>query len=348
MPDVRALHLEAASTLAVIASSGAPLLYLDEDLTIIAASTSFLLAFGVAPEGASGRRLAEVGNGEWNVPQLKALLKATAIGLASIEAYEMDLVRFGQMNRRLVINAHKLDYGDHDNVRLLLGVTDVTDARATEAANQALLREKAMLLLEVQHRIANSLQIIASILMQSARRVQSDEARGQLKSAHHRVLSIAAVQRQLVTTDLDRVAVKPYLVRLSESLGASMILDREALAIHVEADDSVIGADESVSIGLLVTELVINALKHAFPDQRCGAINVAYRSGPSGWSLSVSDDGVGMPSGGTALKAGLGTSIVEALCRQLQATVTLSNADPGTNITISHASPSPLEAQAPL
>src|SRR3546814_8714869 len=78
--------------------------------------------------------------------------------------------------RRLVLSAQKLDYGDMEQVRLLLTISDVTDARSSEKLKDDLLREKAILLQELQHRVANSLQIIASVLMQSARRVQPEEA----------------------------------------------------------------------------------------------------------------------------------------------------------------------------
>ncbi len=96
-----------------------------------------------------------------------------------------------------------------------------------------------------------------------------------------------------------------------------MIQDREHLLLEVAADDSVIAADTSVSLGLIVTELVINALKHAFPDNRGGRILVDYRSHGSNWTLSVSDDGVGMLEDPGNARPGLGTSIVEALTKQL-------------------------------
>ena len=130
----------------------------------------------------------------------------------------------------------------------------------------------------MQHRVANSLQIIASVLMQSARKVQSEEARGHLRDAHRRVMSIAAVQRHLAASTLEDVALRPYFVQLCASLAASMIHDPERLSIVVNVDDSVIDADASVSLGLIITELVINALKHAFPEQKRGKIVVDYRS----------------------------------------------------------------------
>ena len=236
----------------------------------------------------------------------------------------------------MVLNAHKLDYGDDEHVRLLLAVVDVTDARASEKLKDDLLREKAILLQEIQHRVANSLQIIASVLMQSARRVQSDEARGHLNDAHHRVMSIAAVQQQLAASSLGDVALRPYLTQLCDSLGASMIHDPSQVSIQVTVDDSTTSANASVSIGLIVTELVINALKHAFPDHRPGKIRVSYGTHGPKWTLVVADDGVGMQSGADAPKAGLGTGIVEALVRQLNAEMSIADTAPGTAISISH------------
>lgn len=181
--------------LAVITSSDAPLVLLDGDLKVIAASKSFCRAFQIDTESVLGNRLSALGHGEWNVPQLSSLLEGTASGLAEVQAYEFDLKRDGQDPRLLVINAHRLEYDDKERVRVLLAVADVTEARASEKLKDNLLREKAILLQEVQHRVANSLQIIASILMQSARKVQSDETRGHLHDAHSRLMSIAAVQQ---------------------------------------------------------------------------------------------------------------------------------------------------------
>jgi len=96
------------------------------------------------------------------VPQLRSLLSATLSSHARIEVYEMDL-KGGAAPRRLVLNAQKLGYGDTDQVRLLLTISDVTEARISEKLKDDLLREKAILLQELQHRVANSLQIIASV-----------------------------------------------------------------------------------------------------------------------------------------------------------------------------------------
>lgn len=343
---IQPTHLESASTLAVIASSNEPLLFLAADLTVIAASGSFCSAFEIAPAAVVGKPLADLGAGEWAAPQLRSLLKATASGSARIEAYEIDLVRKGHANRSLLLNARKLEDGESDRVRLLLAITDITHARAEARKMDELVREKDILFQEVQHRVANSLQIVASVLMQSARKMQSEEARGHLHDAHHRVLSIATVQRHLAQSASGNVALRPYLTHLCESLGSSMIHDRKRLSIVVDVDHSVVTANVSVSLGLIVTELVINALKHAFPEQRKGIIAVKYHSEGKNWTLSVKDDGVGMPKGENKAKPGLGTGIVDALSRQLLGRIALTDALPGTTFTLEHNDSENVDAPA--
>jgi len=332
------LHPDAADSLAlaIVEHSEAPLLLLDAQLNVIAASASFCRCFQIDPAKATSRPIFELGAGEWNARKLTSLLKATCAGTADIDAYEMDLKRARQDPRRLVIKARRLGFGEANPARVMVTICDVTDARIAEKLKDDLLREKAILLQEVQHRVANSLQIIASVLLQSARRVQSDETRVHLRDAHSRVLSIATVQKHLSASRLGDVELEPYFAQLCASLSASMISDPDQLSIEVHADSSAVHADVSVSLGLIVTELVINSLKHAFPGGRRGKILVGYQAHGPNWTLSVGDDGVGMPADSGSTTAGLGTSIVEALAKQLHARVKVADARPGTDVRVIH------------
>jgi two-component system, sensor histidine kinase PdtaS len=332
LPPELALDL----AMSLIASSDAPLLLLDADLAVVAASRSFCRAYQIDAASVGGRPFAELGAGEWNVPQLASLLKATASGYAEVKDYELDFKCDGRENRCLVVNAHKLDYADVGNVRLLLAVSDVTDARIAEKLMNDLLQEKAVLLQELQHRVANSLQIIASVLMQSARKTQSEETRSHLHDAHQRVMSVAAVQKLLAASSISDVELRPYFTALCRSIGASMIQDHNQLSLEVRSDESKVSSDISVSLGLIVTELVINALKHAFPGNRHGKILVDYHADGTAWTLSVGDNGIGMPKGDDTSKAGLGTSIVKALAQQLRAHIKVADASPGTSVSIFH------------
>lgn len=145
-PEATALSL----MLAVIAASDAPLVLLNGDLKVVAASASFCRAFQIDAASVTGSPFSALGQGEWDVPQLSSLLEGTASGAAEVHAYEFELNRDGQDQRLLVLNAHKLDYDDKDQVRVLLAVADVTEARASEKLKDNLLREKAILLQEVQ------------------------------------------------------------------------------------------------------------------------------------------------------------------------------------------------------
>ena len=347
MPDHPPLHPDAALSLALamVASSAAPVVLLDGDLNVVALSASFRRAFEVDGD-AAGRSFFALGDGEWDASQLHSLLNVTASGAAEIDAYEMDFKTADREPRRLVLYARKLDYGDAANVRLLLTISDITDARLSEKLKDDLLREKEILLQEVQHRVANSLQIIASVILQNARRVESEETRSHLHDAHHRVMSVAVLQQQLAASRLGDVELRAYFTSLCESIGASMIRDHNQISLAVTADQSTVHADVSVSLGLIVTELVINALKHAFPGAREGKIVVGYESRGPNWSLSVRDDGVGMAADPGAARAGLGTSIVEALARQLSAHVQVANTNPGTKVSVVHSQIAAVETDA--
>jgi two-component system, sensor histidine kinase PdtaS len=326
--------------LAVIESSLAPVILLDADLTVIAASLSFYDAFGLNAAGTAGGSMPAMGGGEWGSPQLQVLLAATARSDVAVDAYEMTVDVPDRGRRCVVINARRL-VTDEDALRLLVGVTDVTDARAADTFRDNLVREKTILLQEVQHRVANSLQIIASVLMQNARKVQSEETRLHLHNAHSRVMSIATLQQHLAASRLGDVAIRPYLTQLCSSIAASMIPDPARLKLDVEGDDGAASGDISVSLGLIVTELVINALKHGYPGERGGRILVRYVSDPPGWTLSVCDDGVGMPDTPANTTPGLGTSIVEALAHQLQATITVDTGKGGTTVTVARGHDAP-------
>ena len=239
-----------------------------------------------------------------------------------------------------MLNARQVSYKGGAGTTILLGIEDITERRVLEREKDELLRQKDVLLEELQHRIANSLQIIASIILLKAKAVQSEETRLHLQDTHKRVMSIAAVQRYLHATVLDgAVEVTPYLSRLCEALAASMIGDNRPIALKVVGEGGIVPSRQAESLGLIVTELVMNALKHAFPDEKiAGEITVDYEMAGTDWKLSVSDNGVGKPDGAFAQgKSGLGTGIIKALAQQLDAKVeTLAGAG-GTTVSITHA-----------
>jgi two-component sensor histidine kinase len=149
-------------------------------------------------------------------------------------------------------------------------------------------------------------------------------------------MSVAIVQQQLTHGISGDVELRPYFTDLCRNLETSMISDHEQLSLEVSVDGTVTTTDISVSLGLIVTELVINAIKHAFPDRRRGKILVDYRSEGPRWTLSVGDNGVGKSERSHSPTPGLGTNIVETLARQLRAHVVVADTNPGTSVSVTH------------
>jgi chemotaxis protein methyltransferase CheR len=240
----------------------------------------------------------------------------------------------------MCLNARQVFYEKGADTTILLGIEDVTQPRLLEREKDELLRLKDVLLAELEHRVANSLQIIASIILMKARTVKSEETRLHLQDAHERVMSVAAVQQQLhAAGSSGPIEIAPYLSRLCKTLATSMIGDTRPISLKVTGERGTATSRQAESLGLMVTELVMNALKHAFPeDKRDGQIIVAYEISGTDWKLSVSDNGIGKPDGVFAQsKTGLGTGIVKALSNQLDAKLETLAGPEGTTVSVTHA-----------
>jgi len=342
--------IEDAQTLAeaIVDTIHEPLIVLDGGLRVLAASRAFYEIFRVDPQHTMGCRLYDLGDGQWNIPALRLLLETIIPEKTAMDGFEVEHDFPGVGRRTMLLNARKVIYETSADSTILLAFTDITARRLVERDladllehTEELLRQKQVLLQEMQHRVANSLQIIASILLIKARAVTSEETRLHLRDAHQRVLSVAEVQSHLhASGGLDRIEVGPYLTKLCASLAASMLGDSHPISLRVEADHGLLGSDKAVSMGLIVTELVINAIKYAFPEPRADAlILVGFESAGEDWLLTVADNGVGALETAVPLAhGGLGTAIVEALVKQLDARMQVDSAA-GMAVSIRHAAP---------
>ena len=255
-----------------------PLLVLDQDLRVVTANRAFHQTFRMNRQDIQGRPVYGLGDGQWDIPKLRLLLEDVAPQHAVIEAYEVER-DFPIIGRRsMLLNAREISNQRNADNLILLTFEDVTDRRAAECEITELLQQKETLLQEMQHRVANSLQIIASILLLKAQTVQSEETRLHLKDAHQRIMSVAAAQQQLLASNPgEPIEIGPYLSRLCETLAASMTDESRPISLKVQVEGGTASAAEMGSIGLIVAELVINAFKHAFVDDRpAGLIVVAY------------------------------------------------------------------------
>ena len=326
----------------IVATVREPLIVLDDQLRIVTASHSFYNTFQVSPVETEGAHIYDLGDGQWDIPALRHLLETIVPQNTTMEAYEVEHDFPGIGSRCMLLNARRIQSAEGHATTLLLAMQDVTDLRAAEREKDELLRQKDLLLKEMRHRVNNSLQIIASILLLKAHSVRSKETRRHLQDAHSRVMAVATVQEQLrPATYGESIKIGPYLRALCSSIAASMAGDNDRISIEVvDGEGSMISTD-AVSLGLIVTELLINALKHAFPGDTTGRISVAYhRTTPTGWCLSVSDNGMGQSQANKPTHRGLGTSIVEALANQLDARVGTSSSPSGTTVTVINGSTS--------
>lgn len=200
-----------------------------------------------------------------------------------------------------------------------------------------LVHYKDTLLREVHHRVGNSLQIIASVLAMDARQVQSAEARRHLQNAHRRILAVATMQRQLqMPRDDCNVEIAAYLDHLAETLAGSVVTDPARIVIDVQSDMNNVAPETAMNLGLIVTELVINALKHAFLADTEGRITIRYRVQGYRWQLSVSDNGNGMQvCDQIRHETGLGKTIVAVLVRQIGGEFEASTTVGGSGNTLS-------------
>lgn len=334
-----ALGLDPELTEAIVDTLREPLIILDENLRVIVASRAFYDTFDVEYEEVHDKLFSELGNGEWNIPALRTLLEQVIPQKSTVEGYEIEhnFKRLGL--RTMIINAREIKF-DGRRRNMLLSISDVTRERAIQRDNERLMSQKDTLLKEMRHRIGNSLQLIASIILLKAGSVQSEESRLHLEDAHDRIISIATVQRNLDPTGEDsRVPVVAYLKTLCESLTKSMIGGRKPISIKVSGGTGVVTPDEAIGLGLITTELVINALKHAFPAGE-GQITVTYESksessaSEKNWKLSVGDDGIGLSATNMASRESLGTSIIDSLATQLNATIQRISSARGTLVSI--------------
>jgi chemotaxis protein methyltransferase CheR len=153
-------------------------------------------------------------------------------------------------------------------------------------------------------------------------------------------MSVAAVQSHLHASDgIDHIHIGAYLTKLSAGLAASMIGPNQGIAIEVVADEGTLQTSGAVSLGLIVTELIINAIKYAFPSDRASArIRVTFEMAKSDWKLTVSDNGVGRSRGEDAPEStGLGTALIGALAKQLNAQITEGSSRKGLTVEVTRS-----------
>ena len=213
------------------------------------------------------------------------------------------------------------------------------DKRTAEQELRASNARLEALLSEVNHRVANSLQIVSAMVRLQATALDDGAARLALEDTQRRIAAIAQVHRRLYTSnDVEQVDMREYLGALVEELGETWSTPAAPRTLRLAADPIRLSTDRAVSLGVIVTELVSNACKYAYP-ARAGEVRVSLSGDGDGhFRLAVEDDGVGMATDAAPRGTGVGTKLIRAMAQSLQTMVEYDTAPkrtgPGVRATL--------------
>lgn len=231
--------------------------------------------------------------------------------------------------------------GQDGNVLYGLGmIEDITERKHAETQIRESLKEKEILLKEIHHRVKNNLQVISSLLRLQSRHIQDQHAVELLEESQDRVHSMALVHEKLYQADtLSNIDFADYVRDLANGLLHSYNAGSNTITLNTHVDNIFLEINTAVPCGLIINELVSNAIKHAFPNARPGKIDVDFHYDDCGkFRLSVSDTGIGLPANLSIDAADtMGFTVVRVLINQLQGTVETSN-NGGTQFDIRFAS----------
>ncbi|HUK89935.1 MAG TPA: PAS domain S-box protein [Blastocatellia bacterium] len=215
---------------------------------------------------------------------------------------------------------------------------DITDRKHTEDAITESLKAKDLLLREIHHRVKNNLQVVSSLLSIQSNYSSDKHSQDILRDSQTRVHSMGLVHEQLYRSeDLAHIDFVQYVRRLTDDLLVSYAGQTRSIAVQIGADKVVVDIDSAIPLGLIITESVSNSLKHAFPGDRGGHIEVYLHKRPDdSLVLAIADNGIGLPEEFDMASSGsLGLRLIRELAVQLRGTSEIIRRAPGTEIRIS-------------
>ena len=310
------------------------LLVLDFDLTVRFANRSFCDTFAVAPEDTVGRKLYELGNGQWDIPELRSLIETILPERATIEAFELDRV-FPSIGRRvMLLNARKVYRDGNHTKQVLVAIEDVTEQRRLKREHAAAHERIAVLLQELGHRIKNSLQIIAAMVSLEARNHKSGQGKAALERVSHRIAALGRLYSMLGEShSVEEVDAASYLEALCRDLIESVQKENgPSIALKIDIENEPLPFDRAIPLGLIVNELVTNAVKYAFPSETRGTVVVTLKRVPGELRLTVADDGQGADP--RRADSGLGGRLVDIFARQLGGQIERESGNKGTSVCL--------------
>jgi PAS domain S-box-containing protein len=286
-----------------------------------------------------GRLGEKIGLALRSVASVPLQVKGSVIG--TLQAVDTEAERLGPDDLRLLEPLAASAAIAIENARLYKRAQEeIGERRQAQEALQASLREKESLLQEIHHRVKNNLQVMTSLLRLQCQFTEDSPVRQALTVNRDRIQSMALVHEHLYQSpDLTRINLADYLRCYVPYLTRVYRKQARRIAVRTDAEDTYLDIDHAIPCGLLVNELVSNALKHAFPAGRVGEIHVGARQENGHANLSVSDDGVGLPANVDFRRPkSLGLQLVNTLVKQLNGTINLDN-HRGTTFEVTFPAP---------
>ncbi len=213
---------------------------------------------------------------------------------------------------------------------------DITQQKEAEERIKASLQEKEVLLKEIHHRVKNNLAVISSLLNLQAEKFLDREVKGAFKDSQMRIRSMALVHEQLYqASDLSKIEFSHYIRTLVHQISSSSFLPAQDIPINVKSMDIYLDINLAIPCALMINELVTNAVKYAFPGDRKGKIDIQFSLINNVYTLTVEDDGVGLPEGfSIENSSSFGMELIRMLCHQLEGSMFIEP-ETGTRVIVS-------------
>lgn len=300
-----------------------PLVILESDMSVVTASRAFLELFGAKNVNVVGRRLSELGQGQWDVSALQKLLDRVVPNEEPMDDFLLE-DDFPDLGRRVFkVNARKVFRPGDGVARLLVAFEDATEEVLLD-------RHRDVLAAELAHRIKNSLQIIAAFVSFEMRSSPGPCLPG-YQAMQARISAVAELYDVIARSSaFGPVNVPAYLEGISSSVRSSLLGQADDIILRVDAESLSVLPDHAVPLGLIANELATNAIKYAFRNGK-GEVVLGFQRRDGEVILTVSDNGAGMTKG---TGGGMGSRFVEAFVRQLGGTMAIGTGPRGTTFTV--------------
>ncbi|WP_138934283.1 sensor histidine kinase [Roseovarius arcticus] len=323
-----------------------PLLVLDGDLQIIAASRAFYSKFEVDARQAIGKNLTSLGNGQWANAELIRLLKDVVPEHSTIEGYEIthDFPHIG--TRTVILNAREIFSEGNNTKTLLLAIEDVTERRRLGAERDQALDRSNQLLEELNHRVMNSLSVIGSVISMEGRTMIDDACKAAFVRMRTRIEAIGTLYHTLSrSAAVDSVKANDYLSAIVRDTVTALEVSPGAITLDLSIDDFWLSTRIAVPLGLITNELATNSLKYAYEGRDTGILGLRVVTVEGGFEFTIWDDGLGIDED-AHVDSGLGQKLVEAFVQQLGGAMERISGKGGTIHTLAIPHSTLLQLQA--